>query len=159
MSFQDPNRFSDTSLLFNILISQEFASSTFIPLLSHEKLIGILILKMGPDDDPTPDQLKIAREVADQVAVALHNTLLYEQLREAHLQLQTLSHCLIQVQETERRHLARELHDEMGQALTAVKIHLQETEGLSVDPAILENVQESIAIVEKIVHQVRIFQS
>ncbi len=155
LSFQDPNQFSDSSLLFNTLYSRESTPSTFIPLLSHEKLIGALILSIGHRDDLTTDQLKIAGEVADQVAVALHNTLLYEQLREAHLQLQTLSHCLIQVQETERRHLARELHDEMGQALTAVKIHLQETEGLSDDPGVLENIQESIAIVEKMVHQVR----
>jgi signal transduction histidine kinase len=69
--------------------------------------------------------------------------------------MQTLSHCLIQIQESERRHLARELHDEMGQALTAVKIHLQEIEGVSNNTAVLNDVHESIAIVEKILNQVR----
>lgn len=39
--------------------------------------------------------------------------------------LQKLSHRLMEVQEQERRHLARELHDEIGQSLTASIINLQ----------------------------------
>ncbi len=38
--------------------------------------------------------------------------------------LQELSAKLVSVQEQERRHIARELHDEIGQALTAVKVEL-----------------------------------
>ena len=38
--------------------------------------------------------------------------------------LQELSAKLVSVQEHERRHIARELHDEIGQALTAVKVEL-----------------------------------
>lgn len=153
--FEQSHPILDASLLFGSLHSKGLVSSTFVPLLSHGKLIGSLCLGMANRDDLTSDQLKIASEVADQVAVALHNTLLFEQVREGHLQMQTLSHCLIQVQEAERRHLARELHDEMGQSLTAVKIHLQEIEGASNDQTVLSDVHESIAIVEKIVSQVR----
>lgn len=45
-------------------------------------------------------------------------------LEAANLRLQFLSSRLIEVQETERRTIAHELHDEIGQALTAVKVHL-----------------------------------
>ena len=48
-----------------------------------------------------------------------------EQLEEANRQLRILSRQLFQVQEEERRHLARELHDEIGQTLTAAKINLK----------------------------------
>jgi PAS domain S-box-containing protein len=40
-------------------------------------------------------------------------------------QLQSLSHQLWEAQENERRHLARELHDEIGQDLTAIRMNLR----------------------------------
>jgi PAS domain S-box-containing protein len=59
-----------------------------------------------------------------------------EQKRE---QLQALSHKLIEAQEAERRAIARELHDDFGQVLTAIKLNLERRAG---DPA------ESIALVD-----------
>ncbi|MEO6002839.1 MAG: response regulator [Opitutus sp.] len=47
------------------------------------------------------------------------------ELASASSRLQKLSRRLLEVQEQERRHLARELHDEIGQILTVAKIHLQ----------------------------------
>jgi PAS domain S-box-containing protein len=47
------------------------------------------------------------------------------QLRDYADRLQTLSRRLMEVQETERRHLARELHDEIGQALTGLQLALK----------------------------------
>jgi PAS domain S-box-containing protein len=48
-----------------------------------------------------------------------------EQIRDYAEQLRHLSRRLLQVQEDERRHLARELHDEIGQFLTGVKLSLE----------------------------------
>ena len=53
----------------------------------------------------------------------LHQSL--EALRSAQVRLRGLSRRLLDVQETERRHLARDLHDDVGQALTALKIQLE----------------------------------
>jgi signal transduction histidine kinase len=47
-----------------------------------------------------------------------------ERSRAALLHLQTLSRQLLNVQEAEKRHLARELHDEVGQLLTGVRLLL-----------------------------------
>ncbi|HBX69086.1 MAG TPA: hypothetical protein DEH25_06820 [Chloroflexi bacterium] len=46
------------------------------------------------------------------------------ELQEAYQRLQTLSRRLVEVQEAERRQIARELHDEIGQALTGLKLLL-----------------------------------
>ena len=47
-------------------------------------------------------------------------------LRQSHEQLRVLSKRLLSVQEQERVRIAREVHDELGQALTALKIDLQQ---------------------------------
>jgi PAS domain S-box-containing protein len=49
---------------------------------------------------------------------------LAEQVTESSAQLRELSRQLLQVQEEERRHLARELHDEIGQVLTGLQFQL-----------------------------------
>lgn len=48
-----------------------------------------------------------------------------ETLRKTAAQLERLSRKLIEAQETERRAIARELHDDFGQVLTALKLNLQ----------------------------------
>ena len=45
-------------------------------------------------------------------------------LRDSGVQLQALSRRLVELQESERRRLSRELHDRVGQNLTALKINL-----------------------------------
>ena len=48
-----------------------------------------------------------------------------EALRESKQRMVLLSHRLLEVQEAERRHVARELHDEIGQCLTGFKLGLE----------------------------------
>src|SRR5262249_56590265 len=55
--------------------------------------------------------------------------------------------------ENDRRHLARELHDEIGQALTAVKINLQAAQHLPDAPS--PHLADSVGIVDRTLQQVR----
>jgi PAS domain S-box-containing protein len=75
-------------------------------------------------------------------------------LEEAHRQLKILSRHRVKVQEEERRHLARELHDEIGQALTAAKINLQAALE-EPDRAQSKRIHETAAILEHLLGQVR----
>jgi PAS domain S-box-containing protein len=57
-------------------------------------------------------------------------------LKDSEERLRALSRRLLQVQEQERRHLARELHDEIGQLLTGLKLQLEAAErGAAADVA------------------------
>jgi PAS domain S-box-containing protein len=67
---------------------------------------------------------------------------------------QALSHRLLDVQEEERRHLARELHDEIGQALTAAKLNLKII-APEVPPAAVGRLEDSMQILDRLLQQVR----
>ena len=54
-----------------------------------------------------------------------HTQARYQEVSEARTQLTNLSARLVQAQETERRALSRELHDEVGQSLSAVLVELR----------------------------------
>jgi hemerythrin-like metal-binding protein len=75
-------------------------------------------------------------------------------LREYARQMEHLSRFALEAQETERRRLAIELHDELGQALTAVKINLQAHGRFSRQPPDEINA-ENISIVDNALQLVR----
>lgn len=78
-----------------------------------------------------------------------------ERLRQHGDRLAMLSRRLVEVQESERRHLARELHDDVGQALTAVKLELQAMHVMSASPQIQTALQESLRVVDATLQHVR----
>ena len=74
--------------------------------------------------------------------------------REYSGKIQVLSRRLVEVQETERRHLARELHDEIGQALTVAQMHLQALLQSPGADALAPRLNESLTVVERVLEQV-----
>jgi PAS domain S-box-containing protein len=77
-----------------------------------------------------------------------------EALQDAAQRLQELSRRVVEVQENERRHLAHELHDEVGQVLSAVSANLHAVRRIC-DLAAYPRIDESIQIVDQVTHQVR----
>jgi two-component system sensor histidine kinase UhpB len=75
-------------------------------------------------------------------------------MQEYAARLKTLSRRVVEVQEEERRHLARELHDEIGQVLSAIGINLQAVVGVCDDSA-RSRLEESIRIVDDAIQTVR----
>ncbi|HLF24774.1 MAG TPA: PAS domain-containing sensor histidine kinase [Anaerolineae bacterium] len=92
---------------------------------------------------------------AKHPALAMQNARLFQQAQAARERLQVLTRQLIQAQETEHRRIARELHDEIGQALTAVKIDLQGAQHAARSPALKQRLDDGVATVEHALQQVR----
>ncbi|MBS1197614.1 MAG: domain S-box [Proteobacteria bacterium] len=77
------------------------------------------------------------------------------ELAAANQRLQSLSERLLQVQEEERRMLAHELHDEIGQSLTALKITLQSL-GVRPETAALQKpINMAVDITDTALRQIR----
>ncbi len=69
--------------------------------------------------------------------------------------LERLSTRLVSAQEDERRHLARELHDEVGQALTAVKMDIGIALRGTSEPRVRDALQEARDIADRTLRSVR----
>jgi PAS domain S-box-containing protein len=96
-----------------------------IPLVAHGTVIGLYSLSKRDAGSITFEHQQLAEALSAQAAVAVENALLFEQVQAAGTRLQTLSRRLVEVQETERRSIALELHDEASQSLTSLLFGLR----------------------------------
>jgi len=70
------------------------------------------------------DDVHFFQAVANVLAEAIQRKRTEEELQRSYHRLQTLSREVQRVEETERRRLSRELHDEFGQLLSALRLSL-----------------------------------
>jgi PAS domain S-box-containing protein len=75
--------------------------------------------------------------------------------KRAEEKLRALSHRLLSAQEEERRRIARELHDQIGQVLTAVKLNLESVARQTTLGGALDLVPTAIGTVDQAIGQVR----
>jgi PAS domain S-box-containing protein len=75
----------------------------------------------------------MVRDITQRKRADQERDQLFSQVEMARNRLELLSLQLVQVQEAERRHLARELHDHIGQELTALKLNLDRCANASAD--------------------------
>jgi signal transduction histidine kinase len=94
------------------------------------------------------------RELHTVIEMALYKHQAESRLRDSAIQMRALSQRVLEVQETERRRVALELHDEIGQSLTAIKINLQAHHRFT-DQTPEQLNAENLAIVEAALQQVR----
>lgn len=96
-------------------------SALFVPLVVHGRPIGVVIAhdKLGPTSTFTDDDVRLAESLAARAgtAVDLSERVSRDAVRR-----------VVEAQELERTRLARELHDETGQALTSMLLALKSLE-------------------------------
>ena len=107
-----------------------------IPLIVLTRAIGeeaaVHVLRCGAKDYLTKDKLgtlpQIIGRVLEERRRAQEKERLDAELQAAYARLKELSARFVLAQERERSHISRELHDQLGQTLTAVVIHLHAAE-------------------------------
>jgi signal transduction histidine kinase len=95
------------------------------PLKSKDRTFGSLALSSVKEEEPLgPDELRMLTAFAQQFATAIDNIRLYELVQDREAQLEDLVAKLVHAQEDERKRIARELHDDTGQKLSAMGMGL-----------------------------------
>ena len=111
--------------MLQILQAEGLCSVLNVPLIAEDELIGLLSLAAASPGPFVPEHVDIACEVAGPLAIAFQQARLLDKVRAAHERLRRLAQQIVSAQEKERQRLSRALHDEAGQALTALKISLE----------------------------------
>lgn len=99
-----------------------------VPMITAERVIGVVVLAQKKPNFFANGFERLVEAIVAQASVVIQNAWLYEQVRNGHEELQSVFHRLVEVQESERRYVARELHDETSQALTSLMINLNQLE-------------------------------
>ncbi|MBM3747001.1 MAG: sensor histidine kinase [Acidobacteria bacterium] len=81
----------------------------------------------------------------------------FEEVAQAKQDLEQLSARLLEIQEDERRRISRELHDEIGQTLTALRIEISRAQAAwkAGSPAVPDRLEEARSLAERTVQTVR----
>jgi two-component system, NarL family, sensor histidine kinase DevS len=101
-------------------------SALYVPLVVEARAIGVVVAhdKLGPTSAFTDEDVRLAESLATRAAIAveLSQRVSRDTVRR-----------VVEAQELERASLARELHDETGQALTSILLGLKSLDERAVD--------------------------
>ncbi len=138
-----------------VIDSTGMGSFFMVPLTSEGQHIGALGVVFDRENAFSDMHVELARDIANPVAVAIERMRLQDELTRTNARLSALSKQLVEAQESERRYLARELHDHIGQMLTAAKISLQQARDLTNEESLAASLDEHISIIGRTLEEVR----
>ncbi|MCK4403504.1 MAG: PAS domain S-box protein [candidate division Zixibacteria bacterium] len=120
-----------------------------------KKLVGILSITTTKERKTfSREEVKLVQTMANQIAVAIENARLLQVVKKHTQDLKDLSSQLMKVQEKERKRIAQELHDEVGQMLQSMKMNLDRIKmNLRSKPQRLDGIEDWLLDTEKLLGQ------
>ena len=122
----DPRVDSEQRELF---IELGIKSVAAFPLKFKNKVIGIIEMMSKTMRQFLVEEEELFSILASQIAEAINSANMMEDIKKQRKNLEDLSRRIIRIQEKERGMISRELHDEIGQALTAMIFNLELMQG------------------------------
>ncbi|MDR7418744.1 MAG: histidine kinase [Armatimonadota bacterium] len=140
----------------------DLATLLAVPLLFKERRLGLLLVGRRSAWPFAEADLSLLVTLSDQLAIAIENVRLFDEVRAKEASRGELLSKLITAHEDERRRLARELHDEVSQSLTSLMITIRSAENLPAPDALREKLERlyrsaeaTLAEVGKVIHDLR----
>jgi PAS domain S-box-containing protein len=100
-------------------------SAARFPLVVEQEVRGQLVVGYRRQHDFAKREIRLLTSLAEKSSIALANAQMYDNLLSRERDLEQLSGARVMAQEEERRRIAREIHDSLGQMLTAIKFNVE----------------------------------
>jgi len=109
----------------SIVGEEKLVSTAWLPLIVEGKHRGMLVVGYRQYHEFAGREMRLLISLTEKHSIAMVNAQLYTDLLQREKELEILSGARVQAQEDERRRIAREIHDGLGQMLTAIKFNLE----------------------------------
>lgn len=138
-------------------IGLDICAIVTVPLKAKEAVIGVIQVIDTQVGRFREMDLRLLEPLASSAAIAIENARLYDAELLARQQLRDLASYLQTAREEERAYVAREIHDELGQMLTALKIDLSwlEQRTPEAEPQVRERLLTMSDLIDATIHTVR----
>lgn len=103
----------------------QYGTCWSVPLLAGTKLRGVLQFAFPKPYHWLPREQDLLRAAAERCWLATDKAKLLEDLAAREEQVRRLAEHMVEVEESERRRISRELHDEAGQSLLCIRLQLE----------------------------------
>lgn len=104
---------------------RSFHTCWSVPLRAEGKLRGVLQFAFRKSYEWMPREVELLSAAAERCWLAAEKARLLEDLARREEQVRRLAEHMVEVEESERRRISRELHDEAGQSLLCVRLQLE----------------------------------
>ena len=108
-----------------LLGSEDLRTMVWSPLREGGETVGALVVGFRSRREAQRRELRLLDSLAEKTAIAMLNARRYERVLDRERELEMLSVSRVEAQEEERRRIAKEIHDGIGQMLTAIKFNLE----------------------------------
>lgn len=105
--------------------AETIVSAARFPLIVEKEIRGQLVIGYRLHHEFSAREIRLLSSLAEKSSIALANAQLYDSLLSRERDLELLSGERVNAQEEERRRIAREIHDSLGQLLTAIKFNVE----------------------------------
>ena len=139
-------------------ILRDLGVELIVTLRSGSDRRGIIALGAKLSEEPfSNDEKELLLVLATEMELALDNIAMGTSLKLQAQRSKMLAHRLINVQESERKRLALDLHDDSGQALTVLKVSLEliQNELSETTIGVRERLEDAVALTDETLEKLR----